>query len=245
MKLRNLVAIALLGFVAPAFGQANTIPAARHLVIKGHAQQDVLPDRFTIRMTIQAVDMKPDLARNRVQAHVAEILQSMKAAHVLEDQVTATAISVRPEIETENGEEIFKGTEVSRNIRATFGRPEDLQAFLARTETSLEVQIDGIETFYSKHEMVESDLRVKAIASTKQKAEELAKAYGARVLGLYAVSEVAPDFDYGNSAFKDFTRGTGHLDRIELTGSRISPESLEVGTVTLESDLYAVFLISE
>ncbi|MFT3897106.1 MAG: SIMPL domain-containing protein [Thermomonas sp.] len=245
MKIRIFAGIALLAFIAPAFGQVNTIPAARHLVIKGHAQQDVLPDRFTIRMTIQSVDMKPDSARNRVQAHVAEILQSMKATRVLEDQVTATAISVKPKTEYENREEIFLGTEVSRNIRATFGKAEDLQAFLARTETSLEVQIDGIETFYSKHEKVESDLRVKAIASTKQKAEELASAYGARVTGLYAVSEVQPDFDYGNSAFKDFTRGTGHLDRIEVTGSRISPEDLEVGTVTLESDLYAVFLISE
>ena len=83
------------------------------------------------------------------------------------------------------------------------------------------------------------------ILENRQKAEELAKAYGARVTGLYAVSEVQPDFDYGNSAFKDFTQGTGHLDRIEVTGSRISPEDLEVGTVTLESDLYAVFLISE
>lgn len=246
MKIRIFAGLALLAFVMPAFGQVNSIPAARHLVVKGHAEREVLPDRFTIHMTVEAVDMRPEAARNRVQAHVAEILQSMKNSHVLEDQVTATAITIKPKTNyNKDDEEVFKGTEVSRDIEATFQNPDDLRSFLSGLQTSPEVQIEGMDTSYSKHEEIESELREQAIASTRQKAEELAKEYGAKISGLYAVSEVAPSFGYGVDAFARNASGGGTLDRIEVTGSLIHPEELEVGTITLKSDIYAVFLLAD
>jgi len=245
MKTGIFAGIALLAFVMPAFGQANSIPAARHLVVKGHAEREVLPDRFTIHMTVDAVDIRPEAARNRVQGHVAEILESMKAARVLQDQVTATAITIKPKTEyNKNDEEVFKGTEVSRDIEATFASPDDLRTFLGNIQTSTEVQVEGIETSYSKHEEIETELRAKTVASTRQKADELAKAYGAHVGGLYAVSEVAPNFGYGVTAFSEMG-GSDTLDRIQVTGSRIHPEELEVGTITLKSDIYAVFLLAD
>jgi hypothetical protein len=73
----------------------------------------------------------------------------------------------------------------------------------------------------------------------------MANAYGARVSALYAVSDVAPRFDYGIVAYEDSRGDSSTLDRIMVTGSRISPEQLEVGTVTLESDVYAVFLLAD
>ena len=246
MKIRIFTGIALLAFVMPAFGQVNSIPAARHLVVKGHAEMEVLPDRFTIHMTVEAVDMRPEASRNRVQSHVAELLQSMTAAHVLQDQVTATAITIKPKTGyNKDDEEVFKGTEVSRDIEATFASPEDLRSFLSSLQTSTEVQVEGIDTSYSMHEQIEAELREKAVTSTRQKADELAKAYGARVAGLYAVSEVAPSFGYGVDAFAGESGGSNTLDRIVVTGSRIHPEELEVGTITLKSDIYAVFLLAD
>jgi len=35
------------------------------------------------------------------------------------------------------------------------------------------------------------------------------------------------------------------LDRIQVTGSRITPESLAVGTVTIAEHLYAIFLLAD
>jgi len=242
---RNALFCALLACAFPVFGQANTIPAARHLVVKGHAQRDVLPDRFTIRMTVETVDRQPDLARARVQTHIADLLKAMKSSHVMQDEVTATALSIKPKTTYKNDEEVFKGTEVSRNLRATFARPQDLQMFLTQVQTSEEVQIDGIETFLSNRNAVEAELRAEAIATTRHKADEMANAYGARVSGLYAVSDVAPRFDYGIVAYEDSRGDASTLDRIVVTGSRISPEQLEVGTVTLESDVYAVFLLAD
>lgn len=210
-----LMSVLLLAFVVPVNGQTNVIPSARHIVIKGHAEQDVLPDRFTIRMTVEAIDVQPEQARNRVQAHIASLLGAMKESGVLQEQVTATAISVKPKIDYQERKEVFEGTEVSRNLRATFASPDDLQTFLAKVETSQEVQIDGIETFYSEHEKVEMQLREKAIAISRQKASELAKAYGARIAGLYAVSEVEPRFDYGVDAYQSFDiGGASSLDLI-------------------------------
>lgn len=244
MSARILLLCTLLACLPPAFAQDNTIPAARHLVVKGHAQRDVLPDRFILRMTVSTTDLKPDAARARVQAHVADILRAMKQAHVLEDSVVATALSIEPKTTYRKDEEVFIGTQVSRTLRATFRKAEDLQAFLAQLQTSEEVQVNGIESLLSNRDAVQAELRQEAIASSRRKAEEMAKAFGARVVGLYAASDVAPRFDYGVSAFAP-TGGDTTLDRIEVTGSRILPEQLEVGTVTLEEDVYAVFLLGD
>ena len=100
-------------------------------------------------------------------------------------------------------------------------------------------------------------LREKAIESSREKAETIAKAYGAKLGGLYSVSDVAPQFQYGiregswpsTYQWSRLQENDGYtLDRIEVTGSRMKRsdvESFQTGYVTFTDKIYAVFLLAD
>jgi len=145
---------------------------------------------------------------------------------------------------------------VNRTVRAIFNDQGALREFLAQLKTSEEVQVSGVETELSSESELMAALRQKAIESTREKAEVIAKAYGVRLKGLYSVSDTAPQFDYGiqegswpaNYRWSRHGDGSSTLDRIEVTGSRIKRaevESFETGYVNYDDKIYAVFLISE
>lgn len=53
-----------------AAAQINTLPSAPHLLVKGHAEVRVVPDRFTIHLTVDVTNMSPNVAREKVEAHM-------------------------------------------------------------------------------------------------------------------------------------------------------------------------------
>ena len=84
-------------------------------------------------------------------------------------------------------------------------------------------------------------------------AEVIARAYGARLAGVYSVFDVAPLFEYGiqEGAWPSMYECraadgyVGSLDRIEVTGTRLrrapAPESMQAGYVTFNDKIYTVF----
>ncbi len=64
MKLLSALLLSTtLAAVAPAWGQVNTIPSQPHLLVKGSATRTVMPDRFTVKVALESVDMQTDTAR--------------------------------------------------------------------------------------------------------------------------------------------------------------------------------------
>ena len=126
-----------------------------------------------------------------------------------------------------------------------------LEAFIGSLETSKSLQVSGITTSLSSEAELKAALREKSIAATRAKAEEMAKAFGVRLAGVYSVSDVAPQFSYGIqpgtwSGGYQWSRESGTLDAITVTGSRIDRTvSLRTGYVTFSDKIYAVFLIAD
>lgn len=249
-------------FAANAAAQVNALPSRPHLLVKGEANRDVVPDRFTLSLTITALDMAPDRARERVQANLAGLLASLKDSRADTESVDATAFSVGPEHAYENERRVFKGTRVTRQLRVTFRDAESTQGFLSRLQAGEDVQVTGIEPFYSGEQALRAELKAEAMQQSRETATLLAKSYGARIEGLYSVSDVAPNFAYGIQAGQwpsanrvGLPSPPGEpavvfdepsaLDSIAVTGSRITPESIAVGTINVAEHLYAVFLLAD
>lgn len=62
---RLMISLLLLMSPCVALAQANALPAAPHLLVKGHAQGRYVPDRFTIHLTVDVVNKAPAIARTR------------------------------------------------------------------------------------------------------------------------------------------------------------------------------------
>ena len=153
-------------------------------------------------------------------------------------------------------EQVFIGTGVTRSLSARFDKQGDLQKFLAGIKTSNELTIAAVTTELADERKLRAALREKSIESSREKAEVIAKAYGVRLAGVYSVSDVAPQVQYGiqegtwPSMYEWRQRdGFASLDRIVVTGTRLqtmpAPESMQAGYVNFDDKIYAVFLLAD
>lgn len=242
---------ALLASPAFASAQVNSLPSQPHLLVKGEAQREVVPDRFGVNITLSAVDVDPEAARKRVQTNAANVLVAFKQQHALTNSVQATTLSIEPEQRYEDDKQIFSGTRVQRTLSADFGTLDDVRGLLGKLRTSEELQVSGIAPRYSGEAALRAELKRQAAEQTRTSAQALANAYGVRLGGLYTISEVAPDFTYGikaghwpsESRRQGLFRGDGRPT--PLTMPAPAAESLEAGSLTLSENVYAVFLIAQ
>ena len=230
-----------------AAAQINTLPSAPHLLVKGHAEARVVPDRFTVHLNVNVTDMSPNVARQKVEVHMQQLLEALDAAGALKGYTHASNLSIQPQTDYEDGKSVFKGTDVSRSIDATFGRLEKLRLFIAAVPADKEVQIGGVQTARSDIDGISSRLRAAAVENSKVAAEKIATDYGMKIIGVYAVSEVAPDFAYGIQAGS--WGGPQTLQTVTVAASAVPgappppPEvAMRIGTMSIEQDIYAVYL---
>ncbi|UNK41932.1 SIMPL domain-containing protein [Luteimonas sp. S4-F44] len=247
----------LLALCAPlATAQVNALPSLPHLLVKGDATRDVVPDRFTVSITLSALDMQPEVARERVQANLGALLTVLKSGGAIAESIDASTFSVQPEHDYESQRRVYRGIRATRVLRVTFPNAEDTRAFLAKLPAGEDVQLGGIEPTFSGEAALRGELKAEAMRRTRETAALLATSYGARLGSLYSVSDVAPSFAYGIQAGQwPSTRGgtppppaaspAAVFERVQVTGSRITPESLAVGTVTIAEHLYAIFLLAD
>ncbi|HET6782568.1 MAG TPA: SIMPL domain-containing protein [Pseudoxanthomonas sp.] len=258
MNVRTVVLVLAALAVGDAAAQVNALPPTRHILVYGDAQARAIPDRFKVALNFEAIDLAPDVARQRVEADVKEVLGRLKAANVPEGEIVATSLQIGPRhrYDQSKQDQVFIGTGVARSLTARFDKQSDLQAFLAGIKTSKELTISAVTTGLSDEQKLRAALRQKSIESSREKAEVIAKAYGARIAGVYSVSDVAPQFQYGIQeggwpSMYEWRREdgfTGSLDRIEVSGTRLrrqASESMQTGYVAFDDKIYAVFLLAD
>lgn len=238
-----------------AVAQVNTLPSAPHLLVKGHAEVRVVPNRFTIHLNVDVTDMSPNVAREKVEAHMGQLFKALDTNGALKGQTHASSLSIQPQTDYEDGKSVFKGTDVSRSIDTTFDNLDKLRAFIAAVPADKEVQIGGVQTVRSDMDAIRLRLRSAAIENSKRAAQKIASAYGVKIIGIYAVSEVAPDFAYGVQA-----GSWGNSNEVSVTGAtgvpappppapqamtaKVLPPALRAGTQTMQQDIYAIYLIA-
>lgn len=264
MKLLSaLLWSSLLATMAPsAWAQANTIPSQPHLLVKGSATRTVMPDRFTVKVELESIDMQTDVARRRVQANTERVLQLFGAHGAINDSVRADNLSISPSTRYRDDKEVFEGISASRSLTASFATAEALKDFLAELKASREVQVSTATPTYANAAKLRGELKAEAAAETRASAKGLAHAYGAKITGLYSISDVAPSFAYGVQAGTWPSSGesgdsygyasaeSNSLDRIQVTGSRAAAapapgELLVAAPITYTENVYAIFLISD
>ena len=237
-----------------AWAQANTIPSQPHLLVKGEARRVVMPDRFGLQLNIEETDMDADAAR-RVQDNVARALALFKQHKAVDGSVRADNLRIGPATRYEQNRQVFIGTRVSRQLRASFASVKAMQDVLGALKADENVQVSSLAPTYSGEVALRRELKGEAAARTRESAQGLAKAYGTRLRGLYSISDVAPNFAYGIQAGSWPSSGDlvtppsppapeAPMNSIETTGSRL-PESVEAGPITYTENVYAIFLISD
>ncbi|MET0718127.1 MAG: SIMPL domain-containing protein [Pseudoxanthomonas sp.] len=256
MIVKTLLLVFLSSAMAQSYAQVNSLPSQPHLLVKGQAERSIAPDRFTVSLSLQRVDLSPERARTLAQADAEKILLAFKENKALKDTVEESTLSIQPQYSYEQNRQVFKGTQVSRTLSATFPDLAQVRTLLAAIHTSESLLVTGVSAEYSGEAKLRAELKREAAEQSRDSAEGLAKAYGARITGLYTISDVAPSFAYGVQAGSWPHQSDQPLPPapqapgIDIAEPRPSDlyrvaESLEAGALNISENVYAVFLIAQ
>ncbi len=253
--MHRMLLIAVLLTANVVWAQQNAIPSAPHILVYGSASAQAIPDQFRIKLIISVTDMDANAARKRAEQILQEVLSGLRDAGVIEQDIVATNLEISPKntYDRDTEQDIFIGTNVGRIISATFDDMDSLSGFLESAEINRELQLEGVETALRNEFEMMLALRAEAIADSRHKAERLAQEYGVTLQGIYSVSDVAPNFDYGIAFGRWPSRliwdnDLQALQRVMVTGSRLDDSvrtSFSTGYITLTDKIYTVFLISD
>lgn len=267
--MRRLFAMfVLLMLATTVHAQVNALPPTRHILVYGDAQARAIPDRYRITVNFSALDRDAGAARARVEAALTDVVAQLRKSGVPDREIVATSLSINPEQRYDDKlrTSVFVGTRVRRSLNARFDRKDALETFLAGLRTSDELTVSDVRTELSDEPKLRDALRAKAIDSTREKGEAIAKSYGARLGAIYSVSDVAPQFEYGVRegrwpSLYEWNDRSRSLDRIEVTGSYgyganppppaaapappAAATALQAGYVTYTDRIYAVFLLAD
>lgn len=231
------IIIVLLGALISTQLFAQALPSAPYVVVRGHAEHNLTPDRFEINITVQKTSMNVGEASAAVESKTGEMVRSLKALGLKPAQITATNISINPEYRYDQmtQKNVFIGNQVNRNISAKFENKQTLQKFLAQVPAGEEIRIGGISSSLSTQKAVESELLDAAVADAKNQAIVLLDKFGQKVIGLYTVSQEAPSIGYESKAM---------YRSMDSAAAPPLGETFEEGVMTVNKDVYVVYLIS-
>ena len=237
MKIRwvcILSALMFSGLVA-----AQSLPASPYVVVRGHAERSLAPDRFEVGITVQKSSLSTSEASAVVEEKTGQIVGNLKAAGLKPAQITATNISINPEYRYDNTTQrnVFTGNQVTRNISAKFNDKKSLQKFLAQVPAGEEIRVSGISPSLSTQKAVEAELLDAAVIDVKQQAETLLGKFGLKIIGIHSISQDAPSDGFEAKAM---------YRSMDAAAAPPPPlgDTLEEGQIMVSKDVYVVYLIA-
>ena len=223
---------------------AQTIPDGPHIVVNGHAERAVKPDKFILPMEISTVSKDPSTA-GEIEKQTLAMVAQLKKMGVKDEDIKVDNLAIDKEYDDKQR---YVGNYYTRDIRAGFLDKQTLIRFLSGINDIKNLEIDSIEREIKDLDALKLDLMKDAVANSKLRGENLAALYGMRVLGVHTISTARISGDQDSYSGK-----ARSLDRVEVTGSRIKRKDLlppveqllQEGTIDVEENIYAVFLIGK
>ena len=233
-RMKVLISLACLLLVTSTGAAAAVLPDAPHMVVRGHAETEVKPDLFEVKLSVVVPGMSVADITGSVESTTRQIVDGLLASGLSETDVKAANLQIhaRYEYDEESQQRVFVGNEARRDVTARFASLQAVHQFLDQVPAGESVQVGGIETRLSNEANIKSRLLDDAVADSKLAAEQLAARYGQRVMGVYSIS----DQPLGLQAYS--------LDRIQVSGTRVKT-ALAEGVVRVDKDVYVVFLIGK
>jgi uncharacterized protein YggE len=223
---------------------AQTIPGGPHIVVNGHAERSVKPDKFILPMEITTISKDPSTAE-QIERQTLALVAQLKKMGVKDEDIKVDNLAIDKEYDDKQR---YLGNYYTRNIKAGFLDKQTLISFLSSINDLKNLEIGAIEREIKDIDALMLDLMKDAVANSKLRAENLAALYGMRVLGVHTISTSRISGDEGS-----YAGSARSLDRVQVTGSRIKRKDLlppveqllQEGTIDVKEDIYVVFLIGK
>lgn len=204
---------AALLFSAPTLA-GTPLPDAPHVVVQGEGLVSVAPDSATVTMLARHRSGDAAEAKRVVDRAVEALLQAAPRFELETDDLTASDISLREEIDYDDDDRRLPPAYVaSREVKARLGDLDKLGAWMDAALAAGFTDIADISFKSSREATLREEARALAVGDAKEKASGLAVAFGGALGPVYSINSLnsMQAHGYGNTT----------LDRVMVTGSRM------------------------
>ncbi len=182
---RTLVFAAALFAALPLPAQA----VERLITVTGHGTVAVAPDTAMIRIgvTSQAKTAHEASADNAQQ--MTKVLSAIEQSGIAKKDIQTSQLSLQPQYDAKNGTNRLLGFQVTNRITVRIRNIGNLPAILDKAISAGANEMSGIEFLVSGESKLLDEARADAITDARRKAELYAKAAGAKVGKVAAITE--------------------------------------------------------
>jgi uncharacterized protein YggE len=175
---RQILIIALLSLGAVS---CHAQTSQRTIITSGSGLVSVSANMAELRLQLQAVDRNSAVAKQDVDSRVNDFIRALKRIGIDKTDVIAPTLRLSPNYEYINQKQRFTGFRATRSVTVTLSDLEQLNELM---DTALDSGIDQIGQLQLKvrdEQQYQLQAREQAIEDSKQKAQALAQAYGAKL----------------------------------------------------------------
>ncbi|AKS42457.1 SIMPL domain-containing protein [Wenzhouxiangella marina] len=244
----RLLALSLLLLASPLMAQGN-LPSVPHVYVQGSARVPLVPELLVLSGRISATDPQVVVASQQVEDRSAELVELARSLGVEREDLRASMPTVDRQYEYRNGENVFVGYRVSREVEIQLSNMETYHLDYADI-----VRADVVESLSARFtvrdpEAAKDAAQLAAIDDARARAERLAERGGAELGSLHSITEfdlrqvearlLVPSRSFASSSM------AGGGDGIYTTSSRMeaAPPMFEPDALEAQATVYVVFLL--
>lgn len=167
---------------------ADALPDGPHVSVTGSAKIEVQPDQVTIQFQATSLEKTAGLAKQNVDKQVAALITNLEKAGFDTKVLERGNINIRAQYQYVKDQRRLQGIAATRDLTYLLTELEKVNQFL---ELVVAANIESIgQMNYGLQAPQEWQLKVRqlAIQDSKEKAENLASAYQAKLGKIYAIN---------------------------------------------------------
>lgn len=181
-------------------------PIMNSISVNGKGEEVAIPDIATFTFGITETNKEVSVAQEKATKKFNAALAAIKEAGIEEKDIKTTSYSINPHYEYEQGictalrcmpgKNVLTGYDVSQNVEVKVRDIKKVGSIFT-TIGSLDVDnVNSIQFSVDELEKVKAKARTKAIADAQNKADELAKQLGVKLVRITGYYDMTDDYSY-------------------------------------------------
>lgn len=197
-KLVTLLPFLVITTLFSACGQAQmqgNQTQGPQISVSGSGKVTAEADQATVNLNLSAQAADSAGAKNDVDKRINAFFDAIQKLGIKDEQITAGSMSLNPQYDYQNRKPRFIGFQANRSISVELNDLEKIHPVLDAAVALKINGIQGIQYASSAEEKMREQARLAAIEDSKQKAKQMAEAYGAKLGPVYSISYHSGNID--------------------------------------------------
>jgi len=227
-----LIAVSL--SLCPTAFAGTPLPDGPHIVVSGEGKMSVKPDSARVRVGFEQRAPQPLAAKRTVDQQVERVLDLTGGFGIANEDISASDLQVSEDVDfDDDGRRISRGHVATRSVTLLLKDIDRLGGLLDACLEAGATDLSQIAFESTRAAQLRAEAKRKAVAEAREKGEQMAAAFGASLGAVYSIDSVNSRQAHG--------WGGAQLDRISVTGSRISAGRYLQPSVDYAEGVSAVF----